>query len=107
MISNRTNRKGETKSEATESDRRSRNFIPLLNRLLVNQLSQHNEDLQTTEVDYEPRLEAFWSLGGIEPGKILKNIREKNEKFHKGKADDPIDRCRNQLKSINYILTIA
>jgi hypothetical protein len=91
----RTNRKGETKTIATEEDRCSRNFIPLLNRLLVNQLSSHNEDLQTTEVDVAPRLEAFWSLGGIEPDKTLKKVRGKNELFFKGKVDDPIDRYRN------------
>ena len=72
----------------------------MLNRLLVNQLSLHNDDLQTTEVDNAPRLEAFWSLGGIEPDKTLRNIREKNEKFYKGKIDDPIDRCRNKLYKI-------
>jgi hypothetical protein len=34
-------------------------------------------------------------LGGIEPDKILRKVREKNEKFLKGKVDDPIDRCRS------------
>ena len=95
MVFNRTNQRGETKTTATEEDRRSRNFIPLLNRLLVNQLSLENEDLKTTEIDSNPRLEAFWSLGGIEPDKILRKVREKNEKFLKGKVDDPIDRCRS------------
>lgn len=77
---------------ATEEDRLSRNFIPLLNRLLINLLSSANEHLGSSEVDSAPRLEAFWSLGGIEPDKGKRKIREN---FKAGKniiVDEPVDR---------------
>lgn len=60
--------------------------------MLVTLLSPSNHELGSTDVDLKPRLEAFWSLGGIEPDKVLRKVRE-NEKLHKKiKADEPIDR---------------
>ena len=70
----------------------SRNFIPLLNRLLVNLLSPLNQPLAQSEIDYEPRLDAFWSLGGIEPDKGKRKSRENDKNIKHVKVDDPVDR---------------
>uniref|UniRef100_A0A0P5S287 28S ribosomal protein S30, mitochondrial n=1 Tax=Daphnia magna TaxID=35525 RepID=A0A0P5S287_9CRUS len=91
-VEQRTNRKGETKTLATEEDRFSRNFIPLLNRMLVTVLSPLNNELGLTDIDLKPRLEAFWSLGGIEPDKLLRKCRENDKLNNKIKADEPMDR---------------
>lgn len=88
----RTNWHGTPMSSATEEDRFSRNFSPLLNKLLVSLLSPVNQQLGSVEVDLQPRVEAFWSLGGIEPDRMKKKSRENNKKFQQVKVDDPVDR---------------
>ena len=88
----RTNRKGQKKTAATEEDRFSRNFIPLLNRLLVTLLTPQNEHLELTELDSCPRLDAFWFLGGIEPDNLRRKVRENNKLDFTNKVDDPVDR---------------
>jgi len=87
----RTNRHGEFRSKATREERTIRNFVPQLNRLLISALSPNNNHLTTTEIDLQPRVEAFWSLGGIEPDKQLRKSRKENDYF-RGKEEDPIDR---------------
>lgn len=87
----RTNRHGEFRSKATKEERTIRNFVPQLNRLLIGTLTSENDHLGSTEIDLQPRVEAFWSLGGIEPDKTLKKARKENERYG-GKEEDPIDR---------------
>lgn len=81
----------QTKSPPTEEDRFSKIFNVQLNRLLTSLLSPHNEHLTSSEVDYEPRLESFWWLGGIEPDKTRRKVRQ-NNKLCKVDPDEPIDR---------------
>lgn len=88
----RTNKWGDTKTPTTEESRFSRNFIPLFNRLITNILAPEQQHLTEVDVDLEARIEAFWSLGGFEPDKMLKKIRENNKKMRFRKVDDPIDR---------------
>ena len=54
-------------------------------------LAADNEHLVAADIDLQPRVEAFWSLGGIEPDKRLKKIR-KEDKHYGGEEEDPIDR---------------
>lgn len=81
------------KSEPTAEDRFIKNFTPQLNRLLTSLLGSEKEYLLSTEVDVKPRVEAFWSLGGIEPDKTLRKVRENNKLHNKGDPAEPIDRC--------------
>lgn len=88
----RTNWRGEARAVSTEEDRFSKNFSPMLNRLLVSHLSPINKHLGSIEVDLQPRVDAFWSLGGIEPDKMRRKSRENNKRDQNIKVDDPIDR---------------
>lgn len=58
---------------------------------MMNLLSPQNQHLNEMELDSNPRIEASWFLGGIEPSKVTKKCRE-NDKFYSGKVDDPVDR---------------
>lgn len=60
--------------------------------MLVTVLSPLNNELGLTDIDLKPRLEAFWSLGGIEPDKLLRKCRENDKLNNKIKPDEPIDR---------------
>ena len=91
MLSCRTNRHGEFRSKATKEERTIRNFVPQLNRLLVGALAPDNDHLASAELDTQPRVEAFWSLGGIEPDKTLRKARKENERYQ-GQEEDSIDR---------------
>lgn len=42
------------------------------------------------QIDYEPRVEAFWFAGGIDPPTIIRKIRA-NSKYQKAYADDPVN----------------
>lgn len=44
-----------------------------------------------TEIDYDPRVEAFWVVGGIESPQSVLRFKRKIE-WHKPYAEDPIDR---------------
>ncbi|XP_055637779.1 28S ribosomal protein S30, mitochondrial [Toxorhynchites rutilus septentrionalis] len=62
-----------------------------LNRILVNRISEQYGYLNEVELDFDPRHEAFWFLGGIPPPSLVKKIREGVE-WQKTFADDPYDR---------------
>jgi hypothetical protein len=55
-------------------------------------LAPGQKHLTEAEVDVDSRIEAFWSLGGIEPDKLKKKALENNPKLFHKKADDLIDR---------------
>ena len=82
-----------------------RHFTLQLNRLLMScLLARETEHLATAEVDISPRLEAFWSLGGIEPDKILRNIRIKNKLFYKDvDPEEPIERLKIFFSSLRPV----
>ncbi|XP_076067555.1 mitochondrial ribosomal protein S30 [Oratosquilla oratoria] len=67
------------------------NFLQGLQRIMISSLSPQISHLRTASVDVQPRIEAFWFLGGIQPDLQLKKIR-KNCDFLKDKENDPIDR---------------
>ena len=61
-----------------------------INRILLTSLSSTVPHLMEAEVDFEPRVEAFWFAGGIDPPHILKQSKEARE-FTKEYANDPVD----------------
>ncbi|XP_012281803.1 28S ribosomal protein S30, mitochondrial [Orussus abietinus] len=62
-----------------------------INRLILGTLSTKYPHLLEVQVDYEPRIEAFWKVGGIVPTKGSRSAKINNE-FLKEYADMPIDR---------------
>lgn len=46
--------------------------------------------LLETEIDFEPRVEAFWFVGGIDPPTLVKKAKT-NSEWNKDYADDPVN----------------
>ncbi|XP_055549817.1 39S ribosomal protein S30, mitochondrial [Wyeomyia smithii] len=66
-------------------------FVKGLHRVLINHLSNQYGHLNEIEVDFYPRHEAFWFLGGISPPPLVRKIKEGVE-WQKPYANDPYDR---------------
>ena len=61
-----------------------------INRILLATLSSNLPHLMKAQVDYEPRVEAFWFIGGIDPPTLIRKTRA-NSKHLKAYADDPVN----------------
>lgn len=62
-----------------------------INRIVVNSLSADYPHLNEVEIDVNPRHEAFWSVGEIEPPKNVVKSKE-GLPWCKEEANEPIDR---------------
>ncbi|KAH0950588.1 hypothetical protein HN011_007462 [Eciton burchellii] len=65
----------------------SDNLIQGIHRTMLMHLSSKYPHLLHAEVDWKPRLEASWFIGGVEPSSCAKQMRRKSKFFH-----DPIDK---------------
>ncbi|CAL1683583.1 unnamed protein product [Lasius platythorax] len=65
-------------------------LIQKINRTILIHLSSMYPHLLHTEVDIEPRLEASWFAGGIDPPPFRKNYRRRIKSL-KDSIDDPVD----------------
>ncbi|XP_061400054.1 large ribosomal subunit protein mL65 [Musca vetustissima] len=65
--------------------------VEQIHRELANGLAGDFPHLHEVEVDYNPRHEAFWAVGGIEPPKNVVKSKEGRE-WQKDNAKDPVDR---------------
>ncbi|XP_011867652.1 PREDICTED: 28S ribosomal protein S30, mitochondrial [Vollenhovia emeryi] len=68
----------------------SKALVHRINRTMLIHLAPENQHLLHTEVDYEPRLEASWFMGGIDPPEYRRRFR-KSRDFLKEHVDEPID----------------
>ncbi|XP_012528781.1 28S ribosomal protein S30, mitochondrial [Monomorium pharaonis] len=68
----------------------SKALIHRINRMMLVYLASENPHLLCTEVDFEPRLEASWFMGGLDPPSFIKRFR-KSVPFLKETVDDPVD----------------
>ncbi|XP_075154294.1 mitochondrial ribosomal protein S30 [Haematobia irritans] len=66
-------------------------IVEQINRTLINNLSMDFPHLNELEIDFNPRHEAFWSVGGIEAPKNVVKSKEGQE-WQKDSAKDPVDR---------------
>lgn len=62
-----------------------------LNRVLTNTLGADNRHLLEADVDIEPRHEAFWFVGNIEPPENIRKMKE-GRRFTRPHAKDCLDR---------------
>ncbi|XP_077298426.1 mitochondrial ribosomal protein S30 [Arctopsyche grandis] len=62
-----------------------------MNRIFINYLSSNIPHLMESQVDVDPRLEAFWFVGGLDPPKRLITQKKKTP-FYKDIEDAPVDR---------------
>jgi len=68
----------------------SKALIHRINRTMLIHLISENPHLLHTEVDFEPRLEASWFMGGLNPSSSIQKFR-KSIKFLNDFIDDPVD----------------
>lgn len=66
-------------------------MVSQINRTLINSLLADCPHLSEADTDIDPRHEAFWFVGGIEPPERIRKIK-KNSGWQKDYANDPIDR---------------
>lgn len=65
-------------------------IIQHINRTLQIHLAPLEPHIVEIQTDYEPRIEAFWFVGGVNPPSNIINIR-KSIKWMKDYVDDPVD----------------
>lgn len=75
---------------AEKSRKRTANLIVHINRVLTNALIADADHLRSADVDLDPRHEAFWLVGGIEPPETVRKMRKKS--WQKEHIDKPVDR---------------
>ncbi|XP_032580726.1 39S ribosomal protein S30, mitochondrial [Drosophila sechellia] len=66
-------------------------IVEQLNRALLQSLSEEYKHLDELEVDYNPRHEAFWAVGGVDPPKNVQKSK-KGREWQKDMANDSVDR---------------
>lgn len=66
-------------------------IVKQLNRMLVNTLAADNRHLYELDADVDPRHEAFWFVGGIDPTHVIHKMRKGIKRLEQH-ADNPIDR---------------
>lgn len=67
-------------------------IVTQINRLLLMALRDDCAHLSETEVDLDPRHEAFWFVGGVDPPESVKRMRDGVE-WQKEFVNDPVDRA--------------
>lgn len=73
-----------------ESRNRASRLVSQINRTLINGLAADSPHLSEAETDTDPRHDAFWFVGGIEPPERIRKIRQNS--WQKDFANDPVDR---------------
>lgn len=71
---------------------RSAKLVNHINRALLIALTPDNAHLSEAEIDIDPRHEAFWFVGGMEPPTNIQKYR-KGLSYLKGRKDDPVNRA--------------
>ncbi|EDX01832.1 39S ribosomal protein S30, mitochondrial [Drosophila yakuba] len=66
-------------------------IVEQLNRALLQSLSEEYKHLDEVEVDYNPRHEAFWAVGGVDPPKNVQKSK-KGREWQKEMANESVDR---------------
>ncbi|KAJ8714549.1 hypothetical protein PYW07_002774 [Mythimna separata] len=66
-------------------------IVKQINRIITNNLTDKVEHALTSQIDYDPRHEAFWFVGGIDPSERLVNWRKQYE-WLKDRLHEPVDR---------------
>nr|CAD7459808.1 unnamed protein product [Timema tahoe] len=66
-------------------------MVNQINNVILANLAGKYDHLLQAQVDYEPRLESFWSLGGLAPPEATRKSKL-GCKWTKDRADEPVDR---------------
>lgn len=77
--------------EAVERAKTSR-LVKQLNRVMINALGADNRHLYESDVDYDPRIEAFWFVGKFVPPLNVQQFRKVRKQL-KDTMTEPVDRA--------------
>jgi len=73
--------------------------VNAINRVLLRELSDANPHLISCQVDYNPRIESFWCIGGLDPPDTVVTRRKNDKSLTKEEWNEPIDRWVQYLGS--------
>ncbi|KAG6444958.1 hypothetical protein O3G_MSEX003648 [Manduca sexta] len=83
---------------AQKEDALAKSIVKQINRIITNNLTDKVAHILSTQVDYDPRHEAFWFVGGVDiPRKVIKWRQQYN--WLKGRLFENIDRPVQYLGS--------
>lgn len=95
-----------SKIDKQEAERvKTSGLVKQLNRILINALGADNSHLYELDADVDPRHEAFWFVGGIDPTKRVKQMREGID-WLKDYVNDPVDRPFQYIGKTNETLEV-
>ncbi|XP_050349705.1 28S ribosomal protein S30, mitochondrial [Nymphalis io] len=77
---------------------KTRNVVRQINRIISNNLTDKVSHILSSQVDYDPRHEAFWFVGGVDVPNNVVNWRKKF-KWLKDRAHESLDRPVQYLGS--------
>ncbi|KOB55859.1 28S ribosomal protein S30, mitochondrial, partial [Operophtera brumata] len=81
----------EQTEEAQKEDAQAACIVRQINRIVINNLSDKLPHILSTQVDFEPRHEAFWFVGGTDvPGSVL--AWRNKYKWKKERLYEPVDK---------------
>ncbi|XP_066993772.2 large ribosomal subunit protein mL65 [Anabrus simplex] len=75
-----------------------RSVLTQINRIILANLSSKLPHLLRSQVDYDPRVESFWFVGGFEPTLRVRKMR-RGSVSQKDKEEEPVDRAFQYLGS--------
>lgn len=91
----------DTISESQISNEIGKQVVEQINRILLNNLWSETDHLLAAEIDYEPRLEAFWKVGGFHPDDETYNKRKKDKKDAEKEAKKSI--LKKEIDSTKFV----
>uniref|UniRef100_A0A1B6LLN1 28S ribosomal protein S30, mitochondrial n=1 Tax=Graphocephala atropunctata TaxID=36148 RepID=A0A1B6LLN1_9HEMI len=74
--------RAEAMGEGELADEATKGVVEQINRILSANLVQQAAHLYETEIDFEPRIEAFWRVGGFYPDQKTFEDRKKDKEDH-------------------------
>ncbi|XP_056641421.1 39S ribosomal protein S30, mitochondrial [Diorhabda sublineata] len=90
-------------TEAQIEDIISNSFCKQINRIIVNELYTNYSHLKEAQIDWNPRIESSWFVGGMNIPDYIRKSREGSE-WRKQFLDDPFDRLMFYIGSPNLAL---
>jgi len=99
----------ELKSEQVEPEEVARiktsGIVKQLNRILINALGADHRHLYEADVDIDPRHEAFWFVGGIDPSAKIMSLRQEHpffKRFRRDPCNRPVQYLGNPLMALRH-----
>lgn len=90
----------DTMSDSQINNEIGKQVVEQINRILLANLWSETDHLLAAEIDYEPRLEAFWKVGGFYPDQETYNKRKKDKEDAEKEAKKMVLKKENIKKPV-------